>query len=70
MKWNLPRELEFQGIFFPTLLLIFIAAGIVYWLLDSVLARSGFYRHVWHASLFRVSFFVCLFATMGLLVYA
>ena len=65
----MPHELEFQGIFFPTLLPMLVLSAIVYWLLDGVLARSGFYRHVWHASLFRMCLFVCLFGALGLVVY-
>jgi len=65
----MPRELEFQGIFFPTLLIILIIAAAIYWLLDGVLARAGLYRHVWHASLFRVCLFVCLFSALGLMFY-
>jgi hypothetical protein len=65
----MPRELDFEGILFPTLLAIFIAAAAVYWLLDGLLARAGFYQWVWHASLFRVCLFVGLFSALGLLVY-
>ena len=65
----MPRELELGGILFPSLLAIFIGAGLVFWLLDAVLARVGIYRAVWHPSLFRVCLFALLFSGLSLLVY-
>lgn len=65
----MPRELEFQGILFPTLLLILALAAALFWILDGALARTGLYRQVWHASLLRVCLFVCVFGVMGLIVY-
>ena len=65
----MPREMELFGFFMPTLLPIFIFAFGLQWLIDSVLARLGFYRMVWHPSLFRFSLFVCLFGAFGLALY-
>lgn len=53
----------------PTLLPMFVLAFAAQWFIDSVLARLGFYAHVWHPSLFRFSLFVCLFGAMGLALY-
>ncbi|MGH8460829.1 MAG: DUF1656 domain-containing protein [Stenotrophobium sp.] len=66
----MPRELSLFGIYFPTLLLVFAAAAIIYWLLDSMLARIDFYRHVWHPALFRACLFVCLLGILESLVFA
>ena len=65
----MPRETELFGFFMPTLLPIFIFAFGLQWLIDSLLARLGFYRLVWHPSLFRFGMFVCLFGGLGLALY-
>jgi hypothetical protein len=65
----MPRELEFQGVLFPTLLIIFIGAALVFWIIDGVLANRGLYGYVWHPALFRLSMFVVLFGVCGLFVY-
>ncbi len=65
----MPRELSVFSIYFPTLLLLLPLTAIVHWTLDGVLARIGFYQHVWHPSLFRLSSFVCLYAAAGLWLY-
>ncbi len=53
-------EVSFFGVYLPS---IFGCALIAY-LVTSLIARgfraAGFYRHVWHPSLFNVSLFVCL----------
>lgn len=65
----MPRELEVLGILFPTLLVAFHLAAIAFWLLDRQLARAGFYRLVWHPSLFRVSLLGVLVGALGLAIY-
>jgi uncharacterized membrane protein YsdA (DUF1294 family) len=65
----MPRELEVAGILFPTLLVAFHLAAVAFWLLDRKLARAGFYRFVWHPSLFRVSLLGALFGALGLAIY-
>ena len=65
----MPREIELLGFYMPTLLPMFVLAFAAQWVIDSVLARLGFYAHVWHPSLFRFSLFVCLFGAMGLAFY-
>lgn len=65
----MPRELALAGILFPTLLLVLLISVSLTWLLDGVLARVGFYRHVWRPPLFRLALFVCLFGAGGLLIY-
>ena len=66
----MPRELELGGVLLPTLLLIFIGAGLVFWILDAALARAGVYRSVWHPALFRVCLFAVLFSALGLVAYS
>lgn len=65
----MPREFALGDIYFPTLLLIFLLAGALNWLLSWLLTRLGLSRYVWHASLFHLALFVCLFASLALLVY-
>lgn len=65
----MPRELAIFSIYVPTLLPLLLATGAVHWLLNGLLARIGFYRHVWHPSLFRLCTFICLFGLAGLWLY-
>lgn len=65
----MPRELVLAGILFPTLLLVFVAAAALTWLLDTLSARLGLQRFVWHPPLLRLALFVCLFGVGGLLIY-
>lgn len=65
----MPREFSFFDIYVPTLLLLLPLTAAVHWTLDGLLARTGFYRHVWHPSLFRLSSFICLYAAAGLCLY-
>ncbi|MDT0496724.1 DUF1656 domain-containing protein [Algiphilus sp. W345] len=66
----MPRELELFGIVFPTLIPLLLLAGGLSWLLDGALARSGFFRNVWHPSLFRISVTVLMFSVFGLLLFS
>lgn len=65
----MPRELALGDIYFPTLLLIFLLAMAVNWLVSSLLTRLGLNRYVWHQALFHLALFVCLFAALALLIY-
>lgn len=65
----MPREIDVFGIYVPALVPLFLLTVLVYWPLESALARRGFFQHVWHPSLFRFSAFVCLYAAASLLVY-
>jgi protein-S-isoprenylcysteine O-methyltransferase Ste14 len=51
-------EISLYGIYFPPLLLLALLAFLVSTLCSRVLARTGFYRHVWHPALFDFSLFV------------
>ncbi|QNA87457.1 DUF1656 domain-containing protein [Massilia sp. Dwa41.01b] len=59
-------EVSLYGIYFPPLLLLALLALVVSRLVNRVLARTGFYRHVWHPALFDFSLFVIV---LGMLAY-
>lgn len=63
----MPRELAVLDALVPSLLLVFVLTLLLHWGLNRVLARVGFFRHVWHPPLFRLALFVCLFGSLGLL---
>lgn len=52
----------------PGLLIAFLGYGVVFWVIDGMLARTGLYRSVWHPALLRVSLFVGLFSGAALLL--
>jgi hypothetical protein len=51
-------ELDLFGVFVPGLLCCGVIAFILNTLLRHTLARSGFYRIVWHRSLFDLAMFI------------
>jgi hypothetical protein len=59
-------EISFYGLYLPPLLLLALAALAVSRLLTLALARTGFYRLVWHPALFDLSLFVIV---LGALAY-
>lgn len=59
-------EVSLYGIYVPPLLLLALLALVVSRLCRRLLARTGFYRWVWHPALFDVSLFVIV---LGSLVY-
>jgi len=65
----MPREISIDGMFMPSLLPVFVAIALLYWLIDTLLGRFGFYSHVWHPALFRLSLFVCLFGLAAGIAY-
>ncbi len=64
----MPRDTVILEAYVPTLLL-FILGAMVTWIVDRVLALTGFYRVVWHLSLFRASLLVCICSVFGLALY-
>lgn len=66
----MPRELELFGIAFPSLIPLLLLAGGLSWLLDSALARTGFFQFVWHPALFRISLTILMFCGFGLLLFS
>lgn len=65
----MPRELPLFDALVPTLLLILIVSGVIYLVLDRLVAEWDLDHYVWHPSLFRFSLFVCLFCSLGLWWY-
>lgn len=66
----MPRELAFWGLSVPTLLLLFLLSLVAIALFDQLAGRFGWYRLMWHPSLFRVALFACIFGGLGLLLLA
>jgi hypothetical protein len=59
-------EVSLYGLFLPPLLLLAIAALFVTSILKLVLAKTMFYRVVWHPALFDFSLFILV---LGALAY-
>ena len=64
-------EINLQGMYFPTLILLAILAFFMSKLLIYLLAKLGVYRWVWHPALFDFSLFIVLLmmCTMGLMQF-
>ncbi|NII55972.1 DUF1656 domain-containing protein [Luteibacter sp. SG786] len=65
----MPREIALGDALVPGLLVFFLLALLVWWLLDAVAGRFGLYRLVWHPALFRLAVFVCVFGAFALFLY-
>ena len=50
-------EFSFFGMYFPWLMVTSLIAIFATRLLSKLLARVGFYRHVWHPPLFDIAMF-------------
>ncbi|VVE17538.1 DUF1656 domain-containing protein [Pandoraea anhela] len=51
-------EIDIYGVFVPTLLALMVVAFVLTGALRFVLARMGFYRLVWHRSLFNLAVYI------------
>ena len=60
------REVPLFGALAPSLLLYFLAALLVFVVVNRLLTRLGGYRLVWHPPLARFGLFVCLFSALVL----
>ena len=60
------REIDLFGGLAPSLLLYFLAAIVLFLVIDQILSPIGFYRLVWHPPLVRLALFVCLFSGLVL----
>lgn len=58
------REIALFGALAPSLLLYFLAAILVFIVLDRMVARLGVYRFLWHPPLARVGLFLCVFSVL------
>jgi protein AaeX len=61
------REIDLFGGLAPSLLLYFLAALVLFLVIDQILSPIGFYRLLWHPPLVRLALFVCLFSGVVLL---
>ncbi|MBX8476751.1 DUF1656 domain-containing protein [Pseudomonas cichorii] len=66
----MPREIAFQGLYMPTITLMFLIALVLAWALDRLLAGFDLYRHFWHPALLRLSLFTCIFGALALPFYS
>lgn len=60
------RELALFGALAPSLLLYFLAAILLFVMVDRLFARLGVYRFVWHPPLVRFGLFLCVFSVLVL----
>jgi len=60
------RELALFGALAPSLLLYFLAAVLLFVIVDQLVARLGVYRFVWHPPLARFGLFLCVFSLLVL----
>jgi hypothetical protein len=58
------RELALFGALAPSLLLYFLAAIVLFVVIDRLIDRSGVYRLVWHPPLVRLGLFLCVFSLL------
>lgn len=65
----MPREIALGDALVPGVLLLFLGALVLLWLLDWLAGRYGLYRFVWHPPLFRLAAFVCLFGAFALFLF-
>ena len=60
------RELALFGALAPSLLLYFLAAILLFVILDRLIAPLGAYRLVWHPPLARFGLFLCVLSLLVL----
>jgi hypothetical protein len=65
---HLPIDLEIGGVYLPPLAQALILGLPVFLLLDWVLRRLGVLQFVWHEALFEGALYVCVCATLILLM--
>lgn len=56
----MPGEISIYGVFIPSLLVWMLAAFLVTSAARAVLSRVGFYRLVWHRSLFNLALYAII----------
>jgi protein AaeX len=60
------REFALFGALAPSLLLYFLAAILLFVIVDRLIDRLGVYRFVWHPPLARFGLFLCMFSLLVL----
>lgn len=58
-------EIDIFGVFVPSILVLMGVAYLINLVIRTALARTGFYRFVWHRSIFDLSIYVLV---LGLVV--
>jgi hypothetical protein len=58
-------EIDIFGVFVPAVLVLMLIAYLINLALRTLLARTGFYRFVWHRSIFDLGIYVLV---LGLVV--
>jgi hypothetical protein len=58
-------EVDIFGVFVPALLVLMFVAYLINLVLRTLLARTGFYRFVWHRAIFDLGIYVLV---LGLVV--
>ena len=61
------KEINLFGVFLSPFLGVALLAFGVLWVLRLLLARAGFYRHVWHRSLFDLSLYLIVLEILVLI---
>jgi hypothetical protein len=56
----MPSEISIYGVFIPSLLVWMFVAFVITSLARAVLSRVGFYRLVWHRSLFNLALYAII----------
>ena len=57
-------DLDINGVFLPTLLVLMGITYLLYLLVHAVLTRCHFYRLVWHRALFNVGLYALLLGAL------
>ena len=57
-------EVNFNGVFVPTVLIVAVVAALLLTVLRRLLARIGFYRIVWHGPLVNVALYILILAAI------
>jgi Protein of unknown function (DUF1656) len=63
------RELSIGGVLVSPLLPCFFLTVPLFWAVEKLLRRSGWYRFVWHKNLVRVALFVIVYSILFGLEY-
>jgi hypothetical protein len=57
-------EIDIFGVFVPTILVLMLIAYLINLVIRTLLGRVGFYRLVWHRSIFDLSIYVLVLAVV------
>jgi hypothetical protein len=63
------KEIDIGGIYLSPVLGMAVLAFVVTWIVATILNRLGFYRLVWHHTLFDAALFMLVFGAATVLVF-